>query len=209
MAETAEKGSELSPAKRNQILAGARDAFGELGYERTSVDLIAARARVSKATVYNHFRDKRSLFVAAFLEESDARRDELRSALSREPSGNVEEALQSIGEKLLGVLVSRPIVALHRHTMGVVGRFPELGQALFERGPDCGYQMIAAYLQRWQAMGALHIDDARSAAVQFHQLCQGEVVGRARLAVDERPTKDVIRETVRRAVRTFLRAYGN
>jgi AcrR family transcriptional regulator len=208
MPATAEKGSDLSPAKRSQILAGARDAFGELGYERTSVDLVAARARVSKATVYNHFRDKRALFVAAFLEESDERRDELKAALSREPSGDVEEALQSIGEKLLGVLVSRPIVALHRHTMSVVGRFPELGEALFERGPDVGYQMIAAYLQRWQATGALHIDDARSAAVQFHQLCQGEVVGRARLAVDERPTKDIIRETVRRAVWTFLRAYG-
>ena len=33
-------------AKRGQILTGARRVFGELGYERATVDLIAARAGV-------------------------------------------------------------------------------------------------------------------------------------------------------------------
>ncbi|HVI96538.1 MAG TPA: helix-turn-helix domain-containing protein, partial [Anaeromyxobacter sp.] len=67
------------PAKRRQILDGARLVFGELGYERASVDLIAARAGVSKATVYNHFADKQALFVAAVVEECEA----LRPAVSR------------------------------------------------------------------------------------------------------------------------------
>jgi AcrR family transcriptional regulator len=195
-------------AKRRQILAGARDAFGELGFERASVDLVAARAGVSKATVYNHFRDKRALFMACFFEDADDLRQELSAALSQEPAGDVESALQSIGEKLLQVLVSPPIVSLYRHTMAEVGRLPEIGEWLFERGPDVGYRMIGAYLQRWHEKGALQIDDARAAAVQFHLLCQGEVVVRARLGVDERPPREVVAETVRRAVRTFLRAYA-
>jgi AcrR family transcriptional regulator len=208
MPSTAEKTADLSPAKRRQILEGARDAFGELGFERASVDEIAARARVSKATVYNHFRDKQALFVASFQAEADELRGELCAALSREPSGGVEAALQVLGEKLLGVLVSPPIVALNRHAMAMVGRFPAVGRTLFEHGPSVGYDMIAEYLLRWQAKGALRLDDPRKAAIQFHQLCQGDLVTRARLGVCERPSKDAIRETVRPAVETFLKAYG-
>ena len=194
--------------KRQQILAGARDAFGEHGYERASVDLVAARAGVSKATVYNHFRDKHALFVACFFEDADDLRAGFMAALSEAPSGDVEEALQRIGEKLVGIMVSPPIVSLYRHTVAEVGRFPELGGMLYERGPAVGYQMISAYLSRWHESGALHIEDARAAAVQFHQLCQGDLVTRARLGVEEQPSLCVVRQTVRRAVRTFLRAYG-
>lgn len=40
----------LSP-KRLLVLSGARAVFREVGFERASVDTIAARAGVSKATV--------------------------------------------------------------------------------------------------------------------------------------------------------------
>src|SRR5512133_2295313 len=65
-------------AKRGQILAGARQVFGELGFERASVDLIAARAGVSKATIYNHYDDKNALFVACATQEVE----ELRAGLA-------------------------------------------------------------------------------------------------------------------------------
>lgn len=207
MSRATAKAPQLSPAKRSQILAGAREVFADLGYERASVDLVAARAGVSKATVYNHFRDKRALFVASFLEDADELRDELKQVLSEAPSGEVEQALQRLGEKLLGILLSRPIIVLWRHTMAVAGRFPDLGEALFECGPAVGYQLIGAYLKRWHDRGALRIPDPRSAAVQFHLLCQGELVTRARLGVEERPSAELQRETVRRAVRTFVKAY--
>jgi AcrR family transcriptional regulator len=207
MARAAQKTTELSPVKRRQILAGARDAFGEHGYERASVDLVSARAGVSKATVYNHFRDKRALFVACFLEDADDLREELKAALAQDPSGDVEEALMRLGEKLVGVLLSPSIVSLYRHCVAEAARFPEIGRTFFERGPSVGYQMISTYLKRWHDSGALHIEDPRAAAVQFHLLCQGELVIRAQLGVDERPSQEVRRDTVRRAVRTFLRAH--
>lgn len=197
---------ELSGSKRRQILAGARDAFAELGFERASVDLIAARAGVSKATVYNHFRDKGALFVACFSEESDAMREELRASLG-DPAGDIDVALQRLGEKLIAVLVSPPVLSLYRHTIAEVARFPEIGKTLFERGPEIIYEIVAVYLRRWHDKGALLIDDPRSAAVQFTMLCQADVVPRAHLGV-ERPSKEATREAVRRAVRTFLRAYG-
>lgn len=200
--------TEQSPSpKRRLVLAGAREAFRELGFERTSVDTIAARAGVSKATVYSHFQDKAALFVACFEEESAVLRSEYLACLT-EPSGALEEALQHLGEKLMTVFVSPGGTALYRHTCAEIGRFPEVGRMIFERGPAVAYENIAAYLARWAERGALRMDDARAAAVHFVLLCQGELVVRAQLGVLDDSMEHEIRETVRRGVAVFIKAYG-
>lgn len=198
---------ELSPIKRRQILAGARAAFNEHGYERASVDLIAARAGVSKATVYNHFEDKKALFIACFSEEADVLREELRRSLDR-AEGDIAAALQRVGERLLRLMLLPENVCLYRHTTAEAARFPEVGRTFFARGPDVVYAAIADWLLRWEEQGAIALDDARAAAVQFTTLCHGELVVRAHLGMVERPADADVRETVRRAVRTFLRAYA-
>jgi AcrR family transcriptional regulator len=43
--------------ERQQILDAAIACFTELGYERTSLDAIAARARLPASTVSRHFAD--------------------------------------------------------------------------------------------------------------------------------------------------------
>jgi AcrR family transcriptional regulator len=194
------------PAKRQQILGGAREVFAELGYERASVDLIATRAGVSKATVYHHYADKKALFVACVSEDTDRMQAELRACLG-EPTGGVESALQVIGEKVMGVLLAPKVVALHRHVIAEAGRFPDLGRAIFDRGPSVIHDAVASYLERWDRKGALRIADPRAAAVQFLGLCQGDLLARARLHLLPYPVDAAVRETVRRAVETFVRAY--
>ncbi|MBK9519947.1 MAG: TetR/AcrR family transcriptional regulator [Anaeromyxobacter sp.] len=199
--------TELSTVKRRQILAGARLAFGELGYERTSVDLVATRAGVGKATVYNHFEDKQALFLACFSEEADALREALRRSLGQ-AGGDPAVALRRVGEQVVRTLISPAFLSLYRHTVAETERFPELGEAFFERGPAVVYQAIAAWLRRWEALGALRLADPHAAAVQFVGLCQGTLVLRARLGLRPSPSTEVVRATVRDAVRAFLRAYG-
>jgi AcrR family transcriptional regulator len=194
------------PAKRQQIVAGARQVFTELGFERASVDLIAARAGVSKATIYNHYEDKKALFVACIAQDAEDLRAGLRACLG-EPAAEVQQALQVIGEKILGVFLSPPIVALYRHITAEAARFPDLGRIVFDRGPTVIHRAVASYLERWNRSGALRIDDPAAAAVQFLALCQGDLLSRARLAVLEYPVDAEVRETVKRAVRTFVRAY--
>jgi AcrR family transcriptional regulator len=198
--------TELSPVKRRQILAGARLAFGELGYERASVDLVASRAGVGKATVYNHFGDKKALFAACYSEDADQVREELRRSL-RVVGGDPVAAMQRVGEQLLRVLVSPAFVSLHRHAVAEADRFPEVGETFFARGPTVVYGAVAEWLERWERLGVLRLDDARAAAVQFVLLCQGDLVVRAQLGVLRRPSAAEVRATVRRAVRTFLAAH--
>src|SRR6478609_7645918 len=55
---------EGSTHKRAAILSAARDLFLAHGFDRSSVDAVAARAEVSKRTVYDYFGDKHTLLRA-------------------------------------------------------------------------------------------------------------------------------------------------
>lgn len=193
-------------AKRSQILGGARQVFAELGFERASVDLIAARAGVSKATIYNHYEDKDALFLACATEGAAALHAGLSACLD-EPGGEVEQVLQMVGEKAMQVYLSPSVVAFYRQIIAEVPRFPGLGRTLFARGYSVICEAVAAHLERWARAGALRIEEPRAAAVQFLALCQGDLVARSRLGILPSPYEDELRATVQRAVRTFVRAY--
>ena len=198
---------ESIPAKRRQILSGAREVFGDVGFERACVDVIAARAGVSKATVYNHFQDKQALFVATVVEQCEEMHEGLQRCLAK-PAGDVEQALQRMGEQIMAVYLSPLVAGLYRHTIAEATRFPDLGRIVFERGTLQLQQAIASYLARLSGQGLLAVDDPASAAVQFVALCQGDLAARSRLGILEYPVDAQVRASVKRAVRTFLRAFG-
>jgi AcrR family transcriptional regulator len=49
-------------ARREAILAAAKQVFQDMGYDRASMDEVAARFGGSKATVYRYFGSKEALF---------------------------------------------------------------------------------------------------------------------------------------------------
>src|SRR3954471_3682350 len=49
---------------REHILWVAKEVFLELGFERASMDEVAARAGTSKRSLYAHFESKEKLFLA-------------------------------------------------------------------------------------------------------------------------------------------------
>jgi AcrR family transcriptional regulator len=69
-------GGEAEPSLRSQhveatrraVLAAARASFGRKGYAQSSLDEIAAAARVTKGAVYHHFAGKKALFRAVYSE---------------------------------------------------------------------------------------------------------------------------------------------
>ncbi|WP_322034052.1 TetR/AcrR family transcriptional regulator [Paraburkholderia sp. J76] len=62
----------LTDRKRAAIVAAAIDEFLAFGFDATSMDRIAARAGVSKRTVYNHFPGKEALFASILCQLWDA-----------------------------------------------------------------------------------------------------------------------------------------
>src|SRR6516164_6192555 len=57
--------------KRKESGRAALTLFASDGYERTSVDAIAAEAGVSKRTVYSHYGDKENLFLSVVRDTYD------------------------------------------------------------------------------------------------------------------------------------------
>lgn len=48
--------------RKKQILDAALKAFAEYGYERTSIAIVCYKAGIARPTLYQYFKDKRSLF---------------------------------------------------------------------------------------------------------------------------------------------------
>ena len=54
--------NQIANPKRDAIVAAATELFLEHGFGDVSMDAIAAKAEVSKRTVYSHFENKARLF---------------------------------------------------------------------------------------------------------------------------------------------------
>jgi AcrR family transcriptional regulator len=75
---------EYSAATRQALLDSATALFADRGYARTSLDDIAAGARVTKGALYGHFSSKQALFRAVL--------QELEAATAQEVGRAVEAA---------------------------------------------------------------------------------------------------------------------
>ena len=62
----------VAAAQREQILEGFAAAIAVKGYQATTIADIAARARISKTTFYEHFADKEAVFLALHATVADA-----------------------------------------------------------------------------------------------------------------------------------------
>ncbi len=195
------------PAKRLQILAGARDVFLEVGFERAAVDAIAARAGVSKATLYSHFADKQALFVACAQEESAGMRERL-ATLTAADTGDPARDLAEVGEAILCFLARPRTLAFRRILMAEGSRFPELGRTFHEDAARSIRGRIASYLRQCAGRGLLTVEDEQLAATQFLTLTVADLLWQLELGVLPRITGAVAKRAVKEALATFLRAHA-
>jgi AcrR family transcriptional regulator len=71
-------------ATRESIIQSAITLFKEKGYHKTSMDEIAEKVDVSKATLYNYFPDKGSILISYFQSSVTNYGKEIKTSLKRE-----------------------------------------------------------------------------------------------------------------------------
>lgn len=205
------KGAEARAERtRAAITAAAADQFLEKGFLGTNMDEIAAAAGFSKQTVYAHFENKEALFLAMVRGMTGAAGDTFQEQVA-DPTGEqpVEEFLLEFARQQLRIVMTPRLMQLRRLVIGEVGRFPQLGQALHEKGPARSIGRLSHAFAVYNDRGALSVDDARRAAGFFNWLIMGGPVNDAMLLGDGAILgADAVELHACEAVRIFLAAYG-
>ena len=192
--------------KRQAIIDVAAAAFGELGFERTSMSEICARLGGSKATLYNYFPSKESLFLEVMFRASEAEFQHTMLSLQA-ASDDVAQTLRNFGQRFLGLLYSPDVMAVRRLLVSEAGR-SNLGQRCGEMGPARGNAVVMEFLKQAVARKLLRKADLEVMLHQLLALLESELLPRFMFQHLPAPTEQEITKCTQRAVDVFLRAYG-
>ncbi|GAA2841841.1 TetR/AcrR family transcriptional regulator C-terminal domain-containing protein [Kribbella solani] len=202
-----------TPRKRRAILAAATEVFLQHGYLGASMDEVAARAGVSKQTVYKQFENKERLFAEIVGGTSDQLMDGLQQAYNETLDGaaDAREALRALAYRLLQSLTAGNVLQLRRLVIAEADRFPEVCGAWFTNGFEQSLDALGAALTRLTARGLLReLDDPTLAAYQFAGLVMYKPMNRAMFAgTRQRPDAGELEKLADQAANVFLAAYGS
>lgn len=198
-------GRPKDPAKRQAILSAAQALFLRNGFEGTSMDAIAGEAGVSKLTVYSHFTDKETLYVAAIRYVCEMQMPQLFFDHSAEP--DIRRRLYRIGDAFCTLVNSPESLALHRLLVGMAGQDMKLAQLFYEAGPQRVCDGMVQVLLRAQAADELQVADPVSAARHFFCLLKGDHNFRLLIGYDQTMSAADRQQHVDEVVEIFLRIY--
>lgn len=85
---------EYKEAAKEKIIQSAFQVFTKKGYQTTTMDDIAKEVGVSKAALYQYFKNKKELLNEIVLSYHNMFREVIRAALERQDSQNLAEEVQ-------------------------------------------------------------------------------------------------------------------
>lgn len=188
-----------------QIMSAARYLFLEHGYSVTSMDGIAERAGVSKATLYSYHDSKETLFAAIVQNLLDRASPEIIKESTGEK--DILTSLTKMGESVTSMMLVQDDVAAHRMVVAEAARSPALGELYYEVGPLRLLAHLSHILKRAMDAGQLRRADPDRAAEHFVGLVIGNLHLKALLCVKKRTSAQVRRSVIQSGVEAFYRAY--
>ena len=199
-------GRPKDPEKRAAILEASKRLFLSQGYERVSMDQIAAEAGVSKLTVYSHFGDKESLFGEAVRAHCETGMP--TSLFDEDAQTPLRQRLEVIGHAFFAMVMAPDAVSGHRILCSPQVTASALPAVFWEAGPQRVQRAFAALLERRIVAGELDIEDPQRASSFFFTLLKGDphaqaVLGYSCSGGDECPEAHIVA-----VVELFLRAYA-
>ncbi|WP_105384797.1 TetR/AcrR family transcriptional regulator [Neorhizobium alkalisoli] len=195
--------------KRQAILNAAADIFAEEGFAGASIDAIAARAGVSRQTIYNQLGDKDNLFQVVVTEITERSTAGFFRVLDTFPVApqDLEKELTEFSAQLLRKAICDPNGRWLRKLVETEGtRFPQLFETWKEYGPGKKYPAVAARLAQLALAGYLDLDDPALAARQYMALLGADL--RIDQQLGRQTPESEIDQMAANATRTFLRAFA-
>jgi TetR/AcrR family transcriptional regulator, mexJK operon transcriptional repressor len=192
---------ETAEQRHERIVRLAAPLFLKKGYDNVSIDEIIGVVGGSKATIYAWFGGKEGLFEAVVRQEC---RD-VTMAIAVDAAGSLEAQLTAIGQSFLAMVLSPPILEFHRLMVSIGRTFPEIGRLFYDTGPASAYQIVATWIAKQQKDRRIIGEDSYRLAVLFLDMLIGEHQLSWLTSMPRAARRDKINETVRIAVKVFLR----
>jgi TetR/AcrR family transcriptional repressor of mexJK operon len=157
-----------SPFKQESILKAATAVFLREGFKRASVDAIAAEADVSKRTIYNHFADKKDLFLTVIKRARErAALDFVIDDARLQSAETLRDDLVVFANGMIRGFTEPDFAAMRRLVVGEVNHYPELNLACKEGTPKRVKEWFGDRIEALAERGILDSSSPRRAAEQF------------------------------------------
>lgn len=201
-------GRPRDPAKTEAILDAAWTLFLERGVEAVAMEAIAARACVSKATLYSAFADRKTVFEAVLLREMEG--IEAAQGLLGAPSQDVPitQLLETFGVGLMRFLASEPAIAFFGPLSADLRRRPSLAQSFWALGPGRTRANLSGLIALGVHRREIDIPDHGEAADLLFGLWQGFSNLQTALGIETDDVRATIASRVRRGVTVFMTLYA-
>ncbi|GHC58354.1 TetR/AcrR family transcriptional regulator [Roseibacillus persicicus] len=191
----------MSERKRLAIIQAAIHEFNAAGFSAATMNEIAARAQVSKRTIYNHFENKEALFrtISEQVCESVSRATEM----AFDPERSVEDQLTELAKKQIDLVTSKDFLTMIRVTLPARMRSPELADDVFAtiRLGDTG---LGRWLEQAKQHGALELENPKEAGRCFSAMIFEFAFWPVVTNIAPSPTKAECRRIVTETVNLFL-----
>ena len=201
------RGRPANEALGQTIIDAARELFVELGFQATTLDKVAQRAKISKLSIYRHFENKEALFGAAMA--AGCHQLFAPQALLEGVDGSVEDQLVAVGSSLLRTLLRSDVRSVEAMVMADKTSQNALSKLHFEAGPAHVIAEIEALLRQLHAKTVLNVPDPLRSARLFAALFKGsDLLMIARFDQAKAEDDNEIESYCRSAVAMFIAAHG-
>jgi AcrR family transcriptional regulator len=153
---------EAKEDRRQQLLIAALDEFFERGFTAARMDDIAARADVSKGTLYLYFKSKEDLFQSLVDDVAIPNIEQVEAAALSMPT--LEGAIRNMMSLAPALVTSSNIPKLMKIIFGDAPNFPDTVSAFREKVPERMLGLIASLIERANDAGETDIADPALAA---------------------------------------------
>jgi len=191
--------------RRERALAAGVELFLEHGFDNISMDAIAARAGISKTTLYAHFQDKLGLFRAAFEERAKALDFDVDQAVV-DAQAPAEVTLAAVVTVVLRQTTTEDALAFLRALITENVRRPELLASLQAQGVPHGVDVVMAALERDAATHGYRLADPLTQALMFVRMAVAPVQFDALSNARFRPDEELIANHARWVTEIYLGA---
>ncbi len=203
------RGRPANEALGQTIVDAACELFVELGFQATTLDKVAQRAKISKLSIYRHFENKEALFSAAIA--AGCHQLFAPQALLEGVDGSVEDQLMAVGSSLLRTLLRSDVRSVEAMVMADKTNQNSLSKLHYEAGPAHVIAQIEALLRQLHAKAVLNVPDPLRSARLFAALFKGsDLLIIARFDEARAEDDNEIESYCRSAVAMFIAAHrGN